>query len=265
MEDAFRFALLTLYEANQAICADARRGARRAPTTHPPPPPRDRQFTVLDVPAVLTDTAFRRRLLAATARPGDRGVVRLLLRPPRPAPADGVINPVQTKVQRFAGSRAARAIVGQPRSTVDPAGWLRDGAIVIANTAGGVVGEDTAAVAQPRGRVDGRAGLADHRAGGPAAGESMDLRLHRRDDLHLLAPVEVVVEGGEPLRDRRVAGRGQELAPERVLGQDRRHVQDRELAVGQRDRERARRPRSASRSARSSASARPAGAPAQIA
>jgi hypothetical protein len=50
----------------------------------------------------------------------------------------------QTKVQRFAGSRAARAIVGQPRSTIDPATWLRDGAIVIVNAAKGAVGEDTA-------------------------------------------------------------------------------------------------------------------------
>src|SRR4051794_38063980 len=52
----------------------------------------------------------------------------------------------QTKVQRFAGSRAARLVVGQPRSTIDPAGWLRDGAIVLVNTAKGTVGEDTAAL-----------------------------------------------------------------------------------------------------------------------
>jgi TraM recognition site of TraD and TraG len=49
-------------------------------------------------------------------------------------------------VQRFAGSYAARAIVGQPRSTIDPAAWLRDGSIVIVNTAKGAVGEDTAAL-----------------------------------------------------------------------------------------------------------------------
>jgi hypothetical protein len=36
--------------------------------------------------------------------------------------------------------------VGQPRSTIDPAAWLRDGALVLANTAKGVVGEDTAAL-----------------------------------------------------------------------------------------------------------------------
>ena len=57
-----------------------------------------------------------------------------------------IISPVQTKVHRVAASRAARWIVGQPRSTVDPAAWLRDGAVVVVNTAKGTVGEGTAAL-----------------------------------------------------------------------------------------------------------------------
>ena len=51
-----------------------------------------------------------------------------------------------TKISRFAGSRIARSIVGQPRSTIDPSDWIRSGAIVIVNTAKGTVGEDTAAL-----------------------------------------------------------------------------------------------------------------------
>jgi hypothetical protein len=51
-----------------------------------------------------------------------------------------------TKISRFAGSRIARSIVGQPRSTIDPSDWIRTGAIVIVNTAKGTVGEDTAAL-----------------------------------------------------------------------------------------------------------------------
>ncbi len=51
-----------------------------------------------------------------------------------------------TKVQRFTGSQVARRIVGQPRSTIDPAAWVRSGAIVIVNTAKGAIGEDTAAL-----------------------------------------------------------------------------------------------------------------------
>jgi hypothetical protein len=49
-------------------------------------------------------------------------------------------------VHKYAGSRAARSIVGQPRSTIDPSGWLRTGAIVVVNTAKGTIGEDTAAL-----------------------------------------------------------------------------------------------------------------------
>jgi hypothetical protein len=57
-----------------------------------------------------------------------------------------VINPVLTKIHRFQGSTAARNIVGQPASTIDPTGWLRDGAIVIVNTARGIIGENAAAL-----------------------------------------------------------------------------------------------------------------------
>lgn len=133
MEDAFRFALLTLYEANQAICAADPNG-------------RGRQHTILDVPPVLVDTAFRRSLLGLLSDPVVKawwsGYFDLLDRRLQIE----ISNPVQTKVQRFAGSRAARAIVGQPRSTIDPAAWLRAGAIVIVDTAKGTVGEDTAAL-----------------------------------------------------------------------------------------------------------------------
>ncbi|HZS15733.1 MAG TPA: hypothetical protein VFC09_14145, partial [Candidatus Dormibacteraeota bacterium] len=133
MEDAFRFALLTLYEANQAICAADPDGRRR-------------QHTVLDVPAVLVDTAFRRSVLGQVADPVVKawwaGYFDLLDRRLQIE----IANPVQTKVQRFAGSRAARAIVGQPRSTIDPLAWVRSGAVVLVDTAKGSVGEDTAAL-----------------------------------------------------------------------------------------------------------------------
>ncbi len=133
MEDAFRFALLTLYEVNRAICAADPGG-------------RARQHTILDVPPVLVDTAFRRSLLGLVADPVVKawwaGYFDLLDRRLQIE----IANPVQTKVQRFAGSRAARAVVGQPRSTVDPGAWLRDGAIAIVDTAKGTVGEDTAAL-----------------------------------------------------------------------------------------------------------------------
>src|SRR5207248_10177394 len=56
MEDAFRFALLTLFEVNQAICtAD--------------PGGRQRQHTILDIPPLLVEPAFRRSLLGLVHDP----------------------------------------------------------------------------------------------------------------------------------------------------------------------------------------------------
>jgi hypothetical protein len=132
MEDSFRFALLTLYEANEALCRE--------------PHGRARQHTILEVPTVLADDVFRRTVLARVADP--------LIKAWWTGYFDGldrrlkieIINPVQTKVNRFAATHAARGIVGQPRSTIDPLSWLRSGSIIIVNTAKGTVGEDTAAL-----------------------------------------------------------------------------------------------------------------------
>jgi hypothetical protein len=136
MEDAFRFAALTLLEANAAICnADPNDG-------------RGRQHTLLELPEVLAEPAFRRQVLAHVTDPvikrwsagyWDQLDRRFQLE---------IQIPVATKIHRYSGSRAASAVVGQPRSTVDPSAWLRDGAIVIVNTAKDAagVGEDTAAL-----------------------------------------------------------------------------------------------------------------------
>ena len=134
MEDAFRFALLTLYEANLAMCRTDPLHGRAA------------QYTVLEVPALLSDAAFRREVLDSVTDPSlqlwwsryfDTLERRFQLE---------VINPVLTKVHRFEGNRDAQHIIGQSASTIDPAAWLRDGAIVIVNTARGVVGENAAAL-----------------------------------------------------------------------------------------------------------------------
>ncbi|MDQ6673829.1 MAG: ATP-binding protein, partial [Chloroflexota bacterium] len=57
MEDAFRFAVLALFEANVALCAKDPRGGRGA------------QHTILDVPAVLERPGFRRQVLKQTSDP----------------------------------------------------------------------------------------------------------------------------------------------------------------------------------------------------
>src|SRR5207245_10428809 len=58
----------------------------------------------------------------------------------------GVISPVRTKLYKFAASQAARAIVGQSRSTIDPLAWVRDGAVVVVDGAKERVGADIAAL-----------------------------------------------------------------------------------------------------------------------
>ena len=133
MEDAFRYALLTLFEANQAICAES-------------PVGRERQHTVLQVPTLLADGAFRRSVLELVSDPVIRGWWSGYFDRLDRRLQGEIINPVQTKVSRFAGQQAARAIVGQARSTIDPSGWLSSGAIVVVNTTKGTIGEDTAAL-----------------------------------------------------------------------------------------------------------------------
>jgi hypothetical protein len=134
MEDAFRFALLTLFEANQTMCAaDPQQG-------------RDQQHTILEVPALLVDEDFRRIVLKGVRDPVVLAWWSTYYAPLDPKLRLEIANPVLTKVQRFAGSTAARNIVGQPRSTLEPATWLGDGKLVIINTAKSAVGEDAAAL-----------------------------------------------------------------------------------------------------------------------
>jgi hypothetical protein len=51
-----------------------------------------------------------------------------------------------TKLHRFEGNTAARLIVGQPVSTIDPLRWIRERAVVVVNTARGTLGENASAL-----------------------------------------------------------------------------------------------------------------------
>jgi len=134
MEDAFRFAVLALFEANQSLCAeDPRRG-------------RSAQHTVLDVPAVLERHGFRRQVLRRTRDPVIRHWFEGYFEALDPKLRMEVINPVQTKVHKYLGSQVARQIVGQPRSTVDFRQLVADGKLVIVNLNAFDVGEDVAAL-----------------------------------------------------------------------------------------------------------------------
>lgn len=133
MEDAFRFAALSLMAANQAIC-------ERDPDR------RSRQHTILSIPALFTNEAFRRSIVAQVEDAATLSWWSTYFDPLDRKFQLEVVNPVLTKVNRFLGTPAARAIVGQPRSTIDVQTWLGDGTVVIVDTAKGIVGDDASAL-----------------------------------------------------------------------------------------------------------------------
>ena len=134
MEDAFRFALMALFEANEAIChvdPEQRRG---------------RQHTVLEVPDLLGLPRFRNRVLKRTADPAIKHWFSSYFDPLELRTRQEIINPVQTKVHKYAGSKVARSIVGQPRSTIDFRELIANDRIVLINLHAFDVIEDTAAL-----------------------------------------------------------------------------------------------------------------------
>jgi hypothetical protein len=134
MEDVFRYAVMTLFDANLQLCrAD-------------PECARSRQYTLLDLPILLGDMPFRREVLRTLDNPDLSGWWAQYYDSMDRRFQMEVINPVLSKVHRFEGSTPARRIIGQPVSTIDPAAWLRDGGVVIVNTARGTIGENSAAL-----------------------------------------------------------------------------------------------------------------------
>jgi hypothetical protein len=134
MEDVFRYSVITLFEANLSLS--------RADPSHA----RSRQYTLLEVPTLLGDLPFRREVLRSIHDPDLNRWWLEYFDPMDKRFQAEVVNPVLTKIHRYTGNTPARRIVGQSASTVDPSAWLRDGAIVIVNTARGSVGENSAAL-----------------------------------------------------------------------------------------------------------------------
>lgn len=125
MEDALRYCLLVLCAVN----------AKVAP---------DRQYGVLHVKRLLTDDTFRRTLLTLV---DDRDVKDWWNKDFALMPksfAQEVVKPVLTKLNRFAGSEAARDILGQPRTTLNLRALVRERRVLLVNTATGPLGPGTA-------------------------------------------------------------------------------------------------------------------------
>ncbi|HZC06293.1 MAG TPA: type IV secretory system conjugative DNA transfer family protein, partial [Ktedonobacterales bacterium] len=132
MQNALEYALKTLYEANEGlVAADPQAGP-------------DAQFTLLDVAPILSSPGFRRDVLSLIHDQALRTWWTHYYKPLDPRLQLEIINPVLTKMAAFSGSRVARRIVGQGRSTLDLTEIVRDGRTLLVNTAKGVVGAETA-------------------------------------------------------------------------------------------------------------------------
>ncbi len=107
---------------------------------------RDQQHTILDGLRLLSDDRFRADVLSRVADPylldwwaRDFGGWRREYRAE-------ALAPVQTRLTYYASSRRARAILGQPRSTIDLRQTILEGGVLLVSTAQGAVGRDVAAL-----------------------------------------------------------------------------------------------------------------------
>ena len=106
----------------------------------------DEQFTLLDGLSLLGDDNYRTGVLT---RVSDHYILdwwgRDFARWSRDYQGDALA-PVQTRLSYYASSETARAIIGQPRSTIDLRQTIREGGVLFVSTAQGVVGRDVAAL-----------------------------------------------------------------------------------------------------------------------
>ena len=129
-ENVLEYALKTLADANEwLIHSDPYQGP-------------DRQYTLLDVVPLLRVISFRHAVLEQV-RDG------LLLdwwqhyyEPMDAHQQREITSSVITKLSKFASSRVARRILGQPRSTIDLREVIRAGQLLLVSTVSGVVGAD---------------------------------------------------------------------------------------------------------------------------
>jgi len=114
-------------------------------------PSRPLQYTLLDIEPMHLSATFRREALACLPE-AQHSHIRAWWRQfdsiaqINPRQLLEMINPVHTKLNRFAASDTARRIFGQPESTLDLAQVLNEGRVLLIDLAAGAVGSDTAAL-----------------------------------------------------------------------------------------------------------------------
>lgn len=127
MQTILEHTLKALYEANKTL-------------------PRDNQYTLLDGRLMLTDEGFRNEVLRRVRDPfildwwkSDFGTWQVQYL------ADALA-PVQTRLAQYAGSAAAREILGQRSCTLDVAEVVRNGDVLLVSTDQGAVGRHVSAL-----------------------------------------------------------------------------------------------------------------------
>ena len=127
MQSILEQTVKTLHEANEGMEAD-------------------QQHTILDGLRLLSNEPFRNSVLAKVSDPyilewwaRDFGGWHRQYRAE-------ALAPVQTRLSYYASSKRARAILGQPRSTIDLRETILEGGVLLVSTSQGTVGRDVAAL-----------------------------------------------------------------------------------------------------------------------
>jgi hypothetical protein len=129
-ENVLEYALKTLADANELLIqSDPYQGP-------------DRQYTLLDVVPLLRAASFRHSVLEQVRDSLLSDWWQHYYEPMDAHQQREITSSVITKLSKFASSRVARRILGQPRSTIDLREVVRSGKLLLINTASGVVGAD---------------------------------------------------------------------------------------------------------------------------
>ena len=106
----------------------------------------DEQFTILDALTLLADDKFKNGVLTRVSDPYLLQWWRRDFKGWRGETKADALAPVQTRLSYYASSKKARAILGQPRSTIDMRRVVQEGGILLVSTAQGKAGKDVAAL-----------------------------------------------------------------------------------------------------------------------
>ena len=102
--------------------------------------------TLLGVMRILTDNAYRRKIISEIKDPVIRDFFVNEYEKYEPKFRQEAIAPIQNKVGQFLSSSVIRNIVGQPKSAIDIRKIMDDGKILLADLSTGKIGEDNSAL-----------------------------------------------------------------------------------------------------------------------